>query len=306
MFKKKDTNRRRRSGEREAVDTQTKRPSVFSYRASRSNVSDNLGRGQTKEEAVRRPGPSVKSRIRRAVKILLVVGLAVFVLNNLLLNSDPKIVMVDATNIYRNPAAYQTAAADAFAASKLNSNKITVNTKSIRDSLLKAFPELADVSVSLPLVGRQPTVYLEPSTSRLIVHTSNGTFVLDDTGRAVASGAIVESLKEAGLPEIHDESQLDVTLGSVVLPSTSVAFITEVAQQLKVKNMAITNLKLTNTPSELHLNIQDVGYYIKFNTRGNARVAVGAFTALKQYLESQRKTPAEYIDVRVESRAYYK
>ena len=293
--------------ERVAPDTQAaKRPSVFSYRASRSSVENNLGRGQTKPPEDRRT-PTGKTRLKRLIRVIVILGVVVLVGSNLLLSADAKVVMVAASNTFRDPAVYQKAASDAFLSSKFNTNKVTVDAGGIRESLMKTFPELADVSVSLPLIGRQPVVYLEPSTSRLIVQTVVGeVFVLDDTGRAVAAGPVVDSLREAGLPEVKDENQLDVSLGSAVLPSTSVAFITEVAQQLKAKGVTIASLTLTNTPSELHVRLSEVGYYIKFNTRGDARVAVGSLLALKQYLESQHKTPAEYIDARIENRAYYK
>jgi hypothetical protein len=49
-----------------------------------------------------------------------------------------------------------------------------------------------------------------------------------------------------------------------------------------------------------------VGYFVKFNLHGNAREEAGAFLAVKEYLESSHKTPGEYVDVRVENRAYYK
>ncbi len=307
VFRKKSTTSRRRPGGRGVDDAaQAKRPSVFSYRASRSNTSNNLGRSEAKEEVVRRQNPNAKSRLKRALRLVIFLAIAAVVVSNLLLTSNPKIVLVGATSTFRDASAYQAAAAQAFADSKFNSNKVTVNAGGIRQSLMQTFPELADVSVSLPLFGRQPVVYLQPSTSRLIVQTSSGAFILDDTGKAVASGSMVDTLRQAGLPEVHDETQLDIQLGTSVLPSTTVAFITEVVYQLKARGVVVDSLKLPNTPSELHLRIKDVGYYVKFNTRGDARVEVGSFLALKKYLESQNKIPAEYIDVRVESRAYYK
>lgn len=306
MFKlKKKTSPRRRLSGRATPDTATKRPSVFSYRASRSSVADNLGREKGKEEK-KRPPRHPQSRIKKVVKIVVVVGLAIVLVNSLLLNTNPKVVLVGTNSTFRDPAVYQAAAAAAFASSKFNTNKITLNAGQIRESLTQAFPELADVSVSLPIFGHQAVVYLEPSTSRLILHTTSGTFVIDDAGRAVATGAVVESLRQAGLPEVQDQSRIEVEQGKVVLPSTTVSFITEVVQQLRATGLAITTLKLPSAASELHLNIDGVGYYAKFNTRGDARVAVGSFLALKQHLESQQKTPAEYIDVRIETRAYYK
>jgi len=307
MFKKKLTSRRRLSGQG-ANDTQARRPSVFSYRASRSAIEANTGRGQNKEQTeIRRPNLTVKARVAKLLRLVVFVAIGAFIVSNLLLNSSPRIVLLGINGTFRDSGVYQAAANQAFAGSGFNTNKITLDTNGIREALMQQFPELSDVSISLPLVGRQPVVYLQPSTSRLIVQTAGGAFVLDDTGKAVASGQIVDNLRQAGLPEVQDQAGVgDVQVGSSVLPSTAVRFITEVAYQLKAKDLQIETLILPSLPSELHLKIKETGYYVKLNTRGDARVEVGAFLALKQYLESQSKTPAEYIDVRVENRAYYR
>lgn len=301
---KKKTSPRRRLTARTTPEATAKRPSVFSYRASRSNAADNLGREKGKEEK-RRP-VRAQSRIKKVAKIIVLVGLVIVLVNSLVLSSTPKVELIGTNSTFRDPAVYQTAAAAAFASSKFNTNKITLNAGQIRESLMQAFPELADVSISLPVFGHQAVVHLEPSTSRLILHTPSGVFVIDDTGRAVATGTVAESLRQAGLPEVQDESRLEVEQGKIALPSTTVSYITEVAQQLHAKGLTISGLKLPGSASELHLTIDGVGYYVKFNTRGDARVAVGSFLALKKHLESQQKTPAEYVDVRLETRAYYK
>lgn len=308
MFVSKRNSPKRRQTDNNAR-TQIKRPSVFSYRASRSTASDNLGRGKSRtspDTPVQRPSMK-KHRLKR-----LAIGAAFFVFflvvgSNLLLDSSHPDIVVIGANSYRNSDAYYSAAVKAFGSSPLNSNKVTINVKKIEEKLRRDFPELADVSVSLPFIGRKPTIYLEPSSSRLIMHTSSAeSFVLDENGRATASGEIVAKFKEAGLPEVQDLSQVPISLGDVAIPSTTVEFITEVVRQLKAKNVEITELTLLNTPNELHLRIKDEGYYIKFNTRGDARVAVGAFLSLKAYLEPQGKKPGEYIDVRIENRSYYK
>lgn len=310
MFGTKRNQPRRRQVVDRSPQTQDKRPSVFSYRASRSVASDNVGRGKSRPAP---PTPIVrpsikKSRLKRLVVVCLSFVAALVIGNNLLLDrANPDIVVIGADNSYRNSDIYAEAAGRAFNASLLNTNKVTVNTKKIEDQLRQEFPELAAVSVTLPFIGRKPTVIFEPSNSRLIIHTSStGSFVVDENGRATATGEVVQKFKDAGLPEVQDQSQISVKLGDIVIPSTSVSYITEVIRQLRAKNIETTSLTLLETPSELKLHIKGEGYSIKFNTKGDARVAVGSFLALKSHLDSQQKKPSEYIDVRIENRAYYK
>lgn len=314
MFGKKQNTPRRRPGKSvNTSEAQPRRNNVFSYRASRSVAANNVGRGKAWRTPDEQPAPAparrvgVKSRMTRFIKAalaLLAVGLIGY---SLLLESEkPEVVVLEA-GTYRDAAVYERAAAEAFRSSVFNSNKVTVNVSKIEDRLKADFPELANVTVRLPVVGHRPTLYLEPSTSRLtLVNSQNEAFIIDENGRAVASGDAVQRFADAGLPEVRDESQHVVRLGEATIPSITTAFITEVAMQLKAKNMVIESIVLPDAPSELHVRIAGEGYYVKFNTRGDARVAVGSFLALKAYLDAQSRKPGEYIDARIEGRAFYK
>ncbi len=59
--------------------------------------------------------------------------------------------------------------------------------------------------------------------------------------------------------------------------------------------------------SELDVRLAGQPYSVKFNLEsGTARQQAGTFLATESKLKSQNVTPAEYIDVRVDGRAYYK
>jgi hypothetical protein len=244
--------------------------------------------------------------------VILVLVVGALLISNLLLTSNPKIVTVGVggekdQQFLRAAATYQKAAQHIFGNSIFNANKLTIDVAEIKQELMLQFPELADVSVSLPLIGRQPAVYIQPSTSRLIVSTSQGqSYVLDATGKAIAGGEQAANLRSVGLPDVQDQSGLVVTPGSVVMPSTSIAFITEVARQLKVKNQEIGSMILPAGTTELHIQLKGQAYTVKFNLHGDAREEVGAFLALKQYLEAQKKVPGQYVDVRTQNRVYYR
>lgn len=310
MFRKKKPQPPRRRP-KSLLEQREAAPSVFSYHASRSGSSHKTGRGQEdqQERAVnlRKPRGSWLKRTVRTL-IFLVVG-ALFV-SNLMLSSVPKVVTVGATDAHfflQDPKTYQQAAQRILTSSFFNSNKVTINVDDIRDRLKAEFPELADVSVALPLFGRQPVLYIQPSTSRILLKSNQGeTFVLDGNGRAIATLGQAESLGKAGLPEVVDQSGVQARLGIQVMPSESIAFVTEVVRQLKAKQLTVAQITLPAGNSEMHVRLQDLPYAIKFNLQGNAREETGAFLATKEYVEAQKQTVNEYIDVRVESRVYYK
>ncbi len=205
----------------------------------------------------------------------------------------------------RDKEVYVTAVHEAFS-SPINRNKLTVNTAKISQDLKAQFPELQTVSVSLPVIGTRPTVYIQPSIPKLVLVSKNGMYVLDANGRALIAGNQVAKLNDLGVPVVNDESGLDIKTGDIALPRSVVAFIQEVTGQLKTKQLAITSLTLPLGTNELHLRTDKAGYYVNFNLHGNAREEVGAYLATRQHLESTKKMPREYIDVRVEHRVYYK
>jgi hypothetical protein len=205
----------------------------------------------------------------------------------------------------RSQSVYQAAANKAFSP-VFDGNKLTVNASKIAADLEQQFPELKAVSVTLPFIGSQPTVYMQPATPRLLLTNESGSYVLDGDGRALLSGSQLSSPSALHIPVVTDQSNLSVELGKIALPSSSVSFITEVAGQFKAKSLGITQLVLPQGTTELQVHINGAGYFIRFNLHGNAREEAGTYLAVKQYLDSGHKAPGSYVDVRVENKAYYK
>lgn len=233
-----------------------------------------------------------------------------FAINSLLLSTNPAVVAVADTKgrqlLLRDQQIYQEAARKALRGSWANTNKVTADTAKITQDIKKQFPELEKVSVTLPIVGRQPVVYLQPAEPALLLKSANSIFVLSESGRAVLDVRQVRQAEKLGLPLVQDQSGLPITLGSAALPGDDVTFITEVAGQLKAKKIKITEIVLPRGTSELNIRIEGAPYFVKFNLRGDARAEAGAFLAVKQHLERENTTPSVYIDVRVENKAYYR
>jgi cell division septal protein FtsQ len=239
---------------------------------------------------------------------VLVIGI-VLTLFNLYLSDTPQVIPVSTTKsaiFLRNQQAYDAAAHAALDKAFWNGNKLTINTDRITADLRAQFPELAGVTVSVPFAGNRVRVYVEPATPQLLLSSNNTLYVVDTSGRALIAAAQVPRIEKLGLPVVNDQTGLPVEAGKAALPSTSVAFITEIVAQLKAKSITISSLTLPAGTSEMDVRISGVGYFVKFNLQGNAREEAGAFLAVKKQLERDRITPQTYIDVRVEERAYYR
>lgn len=288
---------------------------VFSYHAKRSVRTPHTARnagipGAASAGAVtRKKDPALRRRrlysFGGLAVILLLIG---FMLQ---LDAKPRVVTVDLGTekqlFLRDHAVYEEAAARIFRQSVFNRSKLTVNTNAIVDQMQQQFPELVAVSVSLPVTGSRPTMHIQPAQPHIVLSTStSGTYLLDASGRALMEAAQAPSLADLTAPVVIDESGITIKEGQLALPRATIAFIAEVAGQLQAQKIEATSYTLTPGANELHIRLQGVGYYVKFNVRGNAREEVGAYLAVKKKLESEKKMPAEYVDVRVENRAYFR
>jgi hypothetical protein len=311
MFGKKQSPTER---PRRAVQPAQQRSAVFSYHANRTQRPGSVARDRFTATETRPSEPALAtirlSRVaKRAPQLLVLVAVAVLVLMNLRLDGQAKVEVVGASQgqvFLRSRQHYEAAAARAFS-TPANSTKLTVNTSAITTRLQQEFPELQSVSITLPVVGTQPVVYIQPAIPKLILTTqTNGLYVLDESGRALIAGNDVPTLGKLMLPVVADQSNLDIDIGDIALPRSSVAFVDEVVYQLKAKDITVSSLTLPAGAGELHVRMEGVPYLVKYNLYGNAREEVGAYLALKKRLETERRTPKEYVDVRVERRVYYK
>jgi hypothetical protein len=119
-------------------------------------------------------------------------------------------------------------------------------------------------------------------------------------------GQSAVTLNHPGLPVVVDQSGLSVKVNHPVLTADNVSFVQIVAAELAAKQYTISAMSLPATSSELDVQLAGQPYFVKFNLQTNdAREQAGTFLATINQLHSQNITPAKYVDVRVDGRAYY-
>jgi hypothetical protein len=295
--------------QRQVSDDLTPAQPSFLYRARRSESRQALGR-QAEAQAPARRQRIGYSWLQRAGLFILLLAIVASVINVLSLSTEPKVVVLSTASqrsILEPTARYEAAAGHQLSSSIWNRNKITVNTSQLSHQLLAQFSELSSVSVTLPLLAHRPLVYIQPAQPVLILVTpQNEAFMIDDNGKVLLRAANPSDFNQPSLPVITDQSGLSPNLNKQVLPASSVRFVQTVVAQLAAKQLAVAGMTLPPATNELDVHLVGRAYFVKFNLQStNPRGEAGTFLATIAQLTKQSITPTQYVDVRVDGRAYY-
>lgn len=205
----------------------------------------------------------------------------------------------------RSSATYQQGAQAILEESLFSRTKLTVDTGGFKRAFQAKFPEVAEVSVALPLIGHRPVISITTAQPQLILTTtSNQAYALDARGVAIMPASDLRS--QQSLTVVNDQSGLAISLGKVALSSSNVAFIASVIRQLAAAHLQASSVVLPPVPHEVDMHIAGQPYLVKFSFDTDSRVAAGTYLAAKQYLGRTNTPVGQYIDARVPGRIYYK
>lgn len=285
------------------------RAPVFSYYANRSTAETTRGRGEIAAERSSRL--ALKRWMGYAPSLAAGIALLVCLGYVSTLNADPNIQVVgqaaQVETLVSDMSSYRDEFRSVLTDSPFNRSKLFINTDHIARKLSERHPELGEISVVLPLVGRRPVFKVRPAEPAITLSASGGPYVVDTKGRVLAYTRDTNSSITDKLPVVRDESGLPIERGNSVITNETIRFITLVTGQLAHANVRPEALILPQTNAgELHMRLEGKPYFVKFDMRGQGRLQAGAFIAVKEHLEQQGKTPGEYIDVRVPEKAFYK
>ena len=138
-------------------------------------------------------------------------------------------------------------------------------------------------------------------TPVLLWQTGDTTYWVDVDGIVVnqAAGTLTK------LPLIVDRSNLPVKAGDRVVGTRFVAFIRDLVDQMPKQGLSIAGFAVPDTTTEVYVTTVK-GFIVKFDTTRPSSEGLVALTQVMGQLTKDKKTPAEYIDLRVSGKAYYK
>lgn len=284
----------------------TTNPAVFSYYArGASPSSQNIGRGEGVQLSRVKRYRLRLGHLPSYIAFMAIVGALGY---SCLLAPNPKVILVNAHGtVHRDPKAYQTAIQATWKKSIFSRTKLTVSTAGMSRNIASQFSELSSVQIELPLLGRRPTVILTPAKPALQLVSSNGEFYVDAAGKVMARTTDLTQNDIQNLPLIRDETGVSAEPGKIILPGSQASFLAKLHAQLLAESIVPQSITLpSGAANEADVRIAGQSYYIKFSIDLNPRQAVGTYLAAKAKLDADGVVPAEYIDVRVEEKVFYK
>ena len=276
---------------------------VFSYYSSRSGGDNERARYEAPKSQF--SGVERLKHLPTVFASLAIIGCVVYAS---LLDNRPRIMVVASTSgksLQRPSKVYEDYIAKQLSGSVMNKSKLTFDSNSVTADLQKQFPEVANAIVTIPLVGHRPVVHIAVSSPAFVLATSSGAYYLSADGRPLVKVSEVAN-PLSNMTTVADSTNLPIVIGKQALPTDTVAFITSVIEQFKATNTPVQSYTLPLEANELQVRTVGQSYSIRFNTQKDPRLQVGTFLAVKKRLEGSGEVPKEYIDVRVEERAYYK
>lgn len=296
--------RRRSRGRNRRSTSELPKNEYFSYHSSRLNNETAVRRS-----AIGKTGKGKSHLLRDIPTMLAVIAIIISVGYSLTLSTNPKIISLSArsdTNLLRSEAVYWQAARQILENSLADRTKITIDSNGFEAAMKQKFPELDNVAITLPLLGRRPVVQLAARTPGLVLITGQGDFVIDTTGLAMIKAPEAHGLDSLGLASVADDSNVAIKLGKGVLTHQDVTFIQVLVAQLKAAKQPLESLSLPPLVNEFRIKLKNQPYYVKFDMQNDPRTSAGAFLAAKQKFEADNNIPSQYVDARLEDRVFLK
>lgn len=179
-------------------------------------------------------------------------------------------------------------------------NLISLDTQGFGRQLVAVEPRIKAVKVvrrwpnhlSLIITEKQPALWWQ---------TGQQNYLLDVDGSIIGPATDGQTLAI-----VVDSANLPVKVGEKVVPPAFVGFCTDLVQTIVGKTgVSIVGLKVPDTTSEVYATTNK-GYLIKFDTTRDVGEQIDDLNNVLSTLVKQHKTPSEYIDLRIEHKAYYR
>lgn len=249
----------------------------------------------------KKPPARVKKFLFGTLDIVVIVVLLGAFLYSLIISDEPSIAATSYK--YRSSEIYKQAV-EAELQSLNSRNKLTIDEQRIVENLQMLFPEILEGDVELPVISQKPIVYLTIAEPAFVLKSNGSSYIVASSGMVV--GEASKFTQFINLPYVDDQSDFEIEVGQPAFSSESAMFIEDVWRNVDSANVEISSLVLPALPMELNLRTSDKPYFVKFDLSGDSSLQVGQFLAARQQFQKDGTTLADYLDVRVQGKIFYK
>ena len=246
-------------------------------------------------------------RKRRSIRLALISALVLIAGLGWLLTQiivEPKVQIVGTSNdpeVQTAARDYAAAIQDYLSANPLERLAVNINANNLSRAIQSRYPEVS--SVSPPAKGalwsadfsvnlRSPVVYWQSGNMKAYVDSTGVVFERNILGTSVIA--------------VEDQTGIRASVGNSVISGRFLQFIGKVVGHFKENNLTVNKMILpASTTRQLLVSLDGVGYSIKMTVDRPAAGQVEDAVRSIRYL-TNRGITAEYIDVRVGRRAFYK
>jgi hypothetical protein len=296
FFKKKNIqsrNSRVNPGERSKnYNYYNKQTDIATQRDARKSESDKKEQGG--------------NRFFAALALILFVVLSGYILylsTGINLNVDKS----SGSDLLRPNSVYSKSASVYLSHSIANISKITVNNTGLENYMENNFPELNRVSVTVPLIGHELTLNISQSVPvALVAAFDNKVYLVKSNGVVICDASSTEMSNYTSKIPYIISPYIDIQVNHQILSMQDLSFIAYTYKELNAHSIKTVTYTLVPNSRELDVKLAADSYLVKFNLENSSKEQVGSYLALKKYLNTNKINPAQYIDVRVIGRAYYK
>ncbi len=281
--------------------TGNRRQAAFSYYSS----NDNTNSAVRERQQVGQQRTWLR-RLRLIPSIIAVSVILMSVVYSTTLASNAKVNLLSEESPYRSITEYETYIGNLLGESLMAKSKLTINTARVEADFTRHYPEVHVAKLSLPVIGRRPTLTISVRQPFLLMTTKQRALVVDNEGKAVIDPAGLNSQALESLLKLQDESGAEIKIGEQALSKQAVSFIKDFLLQTEAKQLSISQLSMPAGTNEIDIRFKDVSYYVKTNSSGNPKLQAGSFIAVRDKLAGEGSAAQEYIDVRLEDKVFFK
>lgn len=197
---------------------------------------------------------------------------------------------------------------------KFNENSLfnqawLVDAEAAKAAMLAAYPEIERINLSSSLFSKTAKADIRFREPVFTWKDASGTPQFVDQHGVLFSKNLNPAVNADKLIAIEDQSGVVLEAGSSVLTEQLVQFVGQLYSKvpsLYGEGSRVEQVIIPKSTREVHLKVKDVPYIIKFNSTRNIDEQVGELNTLLSHLRASNITPAQYIDLRVAHKAFYK